>query len=59
MPYRMTHVEEFLKGRTITEEVAEAAAELAVRDARPMGKNEYKLFMMKDLMRNAILKARS
>ena len=59
VPYRMTHVEEFLKGRTITDEVAEAAAELAVRDARPMGKNEYKLFMMKDLMRNAILKARS
>ena len=59
VPYRMTHVEEFLKGRTITEEVAEAAAELAVRDARPMGKNEYKLFMMKDLMRNAILRARS
>lgn len=57
VPYPMAHVEEFLKGREISEEVAEEAAKLAIRDASPMGKNEYKLFMIKDLMKNAVMRA--
>ena len=55
VPYRMGHVEEFLKGKNLSEEVAEEAAELAVRDAVPMGRNEYKLFMMKEMMKKAVM----
>ena len=57
VPLRVKHVEEFLKGKAVTEETADQAAGLAVGGARPMGKNEYKLFMMKDLMRSAVLRA--
>lgn len=57
VPLRVKHVEEFLKGKAVTEETADQAAGLAVGDASPMGKNEYKLFMMKDLMRSAVLRA--
>lgn len=57
VPLRVKRVEEFLKGREVTEETADEAAGLAVSAASPMGKNEYKLFMMKDLMRSAVLRA--
>lgn len=57
IPYRMRHVEAYLKGKAVSEAVAEEAAELAVKDAVPMGKNEYKLFMIKELMRNAVMRA--
>lgn len=57
VPLRVKHVEEFLKGKAVTEETADQAAGLAVGGASPMGKNEYKLFMMKDLMRSAVLRA--
>ncbi|WP_302327289.1 FAD-dependent oxidoreductase [Enterocloster lavalensis] len=57
VPLRVKRVEEFLKGREVTEETADEAAGLAVSAASPMGKNEYKLFMMKDLMRSAVLGA--
>jgi NADPH-dependent glutamate synthase beta subunit-like oxidoreductase/CO/xanthine dehydrogenase FAD-binding subunit len=57
IPYRMPEVEEFLRGKRVTEEMAEEAAALAVRDAVPMGKNEYKLFMIKELLVNAVLRA--
>lgn len=57
VPLRVKHVEEFLKGKAVTEETADQAAGLAVGGASPMGKNEYKLFMIKDLMRSAVLRA--
>lgn len=57
IPYRMEEVEKLLKGQKVTKELAERAAELAIKDATPMGKNEYKLFMMKDLLSSAILRA--
>ena len=57
VPYRMKDVEEFLEGKAVMEEVADQAGELAVSHASPMGGNEYKLFMMKDLMRSAVLRA--
>lgn len=57
VPYRMKELEAFLKGKKISKEIAEEAAELAVKDAFAMKDNEYKLFMMKDLMETAILRA--
>ena len=35
-------------GKRITEETAAAAAEAAVKDARPMSQNAYKVDVMKD-----------
>ncbi|MDO4328768.1 MAG: FAD-dependent oxidoreductase [Lachnospiraceae bacterium] len=57
VPYRMEQVEALLAGKAVTQELAQEAAELAVKDATPMGKNEYKLYMMKDLLCTAILRA--
>ncbi len=57
VPYEMPQVEALLKGQKITPELAEQAAELAIRDAMPMSKNTYKLFMMKDLVAQAVLRA--
>lgn len=57
VPYRMKDVEELLKGKAVSEALADEAAKLAVSAAVPMGKNEYKLYMMKDLMRAAVLRA--
>ena len=57
VPYEMPQVEALLKGRRITPELAGQAADLAVRDATPMSKNTYKLFMIRDLISGAILRA--
>ena len=57
VPYEMPQVEALLKGKKITPELAEQAAELAIQDATPMSKNAYKLFMIKDLMSQAVLRA--
>jgi len=57
VPYRAVAVEEFLKGKTITEALAAEAAELAVKEASFMRKNEYKLHNIKYLLKKAILRA--
>lgn len=57
VPYRMRDVEEFLKGKKADIQTAKDAAELVVKDAVPMGENEYKLFMIKDLIETAIMRA--
>ena len=57
VPYRMREVEEFLKGKKADIQTAKDAAELVVKNAVPMGKNEYKLYMMKDLIETAVLRA--
>lgn len=57
VPRRMEQVEQLLKGKIITFALADEAAELAVRGASPMRGNEYKLFMIRDLMRNAVMRA--
>ena len=56
IPYEMPEVETFLKGKTISREVAEKAGELAVEHAAPMSKNGYKLAFIKDVLREAILR---
>jgi NADPH-dependent glutamate synthase beta subunit-like oxidoreductase len=54
-PRRMKEVEDLLKGKTMNEETASSAGELAVRDANPQEKNKYKLQVMKALLKKAIL----
>lgn len=43
VPVRLTEVEEYLKGKEATEEVAKTAGKLAVKNAVPMEKNSYKV----------------
>jgi NADPH-dependent glutamate synthase beta subunit-like oxidoreductase len=57
-PLRSLEVERFLVGRTADEETAREAGELAVRGARPLAHNAYKLQVMKALLRKAILNLR-
>lgn len=47
VPVRLYEVEEFLKGKKITEELAKEAGALAVRDALPMELNNYKVVDVK------------
>jgi CO/xanthine dehydrogenase FAD-binding subunit len=57
VPFRTKEVEDFLKGKALTEEMAEAAAALAVEEANPLSKNRYKVKAASALMKNAILYA--
>lgn len=55
-PYRAIAAEEAIKGKPITESVAEIAAEAAVSEAKPLSMNAYKLPITKALVKRAILK---
>lgn len=58
MPRRAVEVEEFLKGKEITEEHAWAAADIAVKDAITLQYNAYKVQILKSLVKDSILAAR-
>ncbi|MDZ4799899.1 MAG: FAD binding domain-containing protein [Bryobacteraceae bacterium] len=47
----------FLAGKTITEEIAEQAGAAAVKGAKPLSKNEYKVQLAKVAVKRAILQA--
>jgi len=55
VPYRATGAEDALKGKAITESLAETAAAAAVADAVPLSKNKYKVQIAKTLVKRAIL----
>jgi len=57
LPRRAHQVEAFLLNKEITESLAEEAAELAVKDATPFEKNQYKVVEIKHLITQAILRA--
>jgi xanthine dehydrogenase YagS FAD-binding subunit len=57
VPWRSQPAEQALAGKTITEETAAAAAEAALRDARPLSQNAYKVQVAKTAVKRAILNA--
>jgi len=57
IPWRSPAAEQALAGKTINEETAAAAAEAALRDARPMSQNAYKIDVAKVAVKRAILRA--
>jgi xanthine dehydrogenase YagS FAD-binding subunit len=57
IPWRSQPAEQALAGKTITEETAAAAAEAALRDARPLSQNAYKIQVAKTAVKRAILRA--
>jgi len=56
-PYVAKEAESFLAGKTISEDVAEQAGAAAVRAAKPLSKNEYKVQLAKVAVKRALLQA--
>jgi NADPH-dependent glutamate synthase beta subunit-like oxidoreductase/CO/xanthine dehydrogenase FAD-binding subunit len=57
IPLRALNVEEFLIGKTVSEETADMAGTIASRQAFPLARNGYKIQILKGLIRKAILSA--
>jgi xanthine dehydrogenase YagS FAD-binding subunit len=57
VPWRSQPAEAALIGKPINEQTAAAAAEAALRDARPMSQNAYKIQVAKTAVKRAILHA--
>ncbi len=54
VPVRLRETEQFLTGKTPTDETAREAAALAVRDAIPLEDNRYKINVTRALVRRAV-----
>jgi len=57
IPWRAEAAEAALVGKTITEETAAAAADAALKGARPLSQNAYKVQVAKTAVKRAILRA--
>ncbi len=57
VPFRAHAAEAVLKGGPLDESRARAAAEAALKDARPMSDNAYKVVIAKVIVRRAIMGA--
>lgn len=57
IPWRSQAAEAALVGKPLNEETAAAAAEAALRDARPLSQNAYKVQVAKTAVKRAILQA--
>jgi xanthine dehydrogenase YagS FAD-binding subunit len=55
VPWDRSRAAAILRGQPITPEIAAAAAQLAVEDARPMSKNGYKVPLTSALIRRTLL----
>ena len=56
VPIRAEEAENYLEGKAVSEEVAEEAAELALKNAEPLEQNEYKVQIAKTLVKRSIMK---
>jgi xanthine dehydrogenase YagS FAD-binding subunit len=54
-PFRATAAENEIKGKVVNDAAAEVAAEAAVVDARPLNKNTYRVGIIKELVKRALL----
>ncbi len=57
IPWRVPAAEKFVTGKKLDTEVLNEAARLALADAKPLAKNEYKVPLTQTLLRRALLKA--
>jgi len=57
IPWRSKDAEDALKGKKISMETAEAAAEAAVKGAKPLSMNGYKVALTKTVVKRALLAA--
>ena len=56
--YKSGEAEAYITGKTVTEELAAEAAEIALSGALPLSRNGYKVQIAKTLVRNSLLNAR-
>lgn len=56
VPWRVPEAERLLEGERLDERAARAAAQRFVRDARPLGDNAYKVAILRELVRRAVLR---
>ena len=54
-PYRATKAEDYIKGKSIDESNAAAAAEAAISDTCPLTNNKHKIHIARALVKRAIL----
>jgi xanthine dehydrogenase YagS FAD-binding subunit len=54
VPMRLRSVEQQIVGEQVSEELAEAAGEVAIQGARPLVHNRYKIPLMRNLVKRAI-----
>ena len=59
VPWRVPAAEKFLIGKTLQPDVLAEAAKIALADAKPLEKNEYKVPLAQTLIRRALTKAAS
>jgi xanthine dehydrogenase YagS FAD-binding subunit len=59
VPWRSSEAERVLEGKSISEDVARAAADAALQSATPLSHNAYKVQLAKVAVKRAILKAAS
>jgi xanthine dehydrogenase YagS FAD-binding subunit len=59
IPWRSAEAEAALAGKSVSEDVAKAAADAALQSARPLSQNAYKVELEKVAVKRAILKAAS
>jgi len=57
VPWRAEAAERALAGQRVTDETAAAAADAAVRDAKPMSGNAYKVKIARTAVKRAVMKA--
>jgi len=57
VPWRSEAAEAALVGKTVNEETAAAAADAALRGAKPLSQNAYKIQVAKTAVKRAILHA--
>lgn len=58
-PWRLTEAEEFLKGKTVSEEIFRKAADLSMKEARGYGDNDFKLTLAPNTITEALTIAAS
>jgi xanthine dehydrogenase YagS FAD-binding subunit len=57
IPWQAREAEQFLSGKTVTEEVAEQAGKAAVAGAQPLSQNAYKVRLAQVAVKRALLAA--
>ena len=58
IPVRILEAEDLLKGKVISENLADEAARIALKEAKPLRRNGYKIDVAKSLIKRAILSAK-
>ena len=59
VPMRLHNVEQQIRGERVSEELAEAAGEVAIQGARPLVHNRYKIPLMRNLVKRALRDAQA